>query len=450
MQQQGHWQPRQPSKQARKALQKANSVYDRPSTKQVIKWMHTVCGYPIKSTWLKAIKAGNYIGWPMLTECNVQKYYPKTTKTAKGHLNQTRKNVQSTTVKATPLETCNTSHLQGKKVHDVYTQTHMVRETMFSDQIGQYPIRSLRGNKYIMVMVEINRNAILVEPMNNRKDAKMIRAYKTLLLQLKRAGITPKKHILDNKVSDNMKNHIHDTCKLDMELVPPGCHRRNAAKVAILNFKAHFLSVLAGVANDFPPNLWDWLLPQTEITINLIQQSNATRNVLACAHISGPFDYNKMPLAPMGCEAQVHEKTDKRNTWAYHLVDGWYLFTSPEHYCTHNCHIKHTKSKQLSDIVQFQHKRITNPSITHANKVMHPLAECVKAIQGMTGNARNSQATQDLQCIVDAAQARIQTNPHQFKETITPDHYCNTQQVPRVNAPASMPIPPTDDNRQIT
>jgi hypothetical protein len=60
---------------------------------------------------------------------------------------------------------------------------------------------------------------------------------------------------------------------------------------------------LAGVADDFPPSLWDRLLPQTKITINPIQQSNATPNVLAYAHLSGPFDYNKMPLALMGCEA---------------------------------------------------------------------------------------------------------------------------------------------------
>ncbi len=89
MQQRGHWQPRRPSKQARKALREANSVYDLPSTKQAIKWMHAVCGYPVKSTWLKAINAGNYMGWPMLTESNFQKYYPKMIKTAKGHLNQT-------------------------------------------------------------------------------------------------------------------------------------------------------------------------------------------------------------------------------------------------------------------------------------------------------------------------------------------------------------------------
>ncbi len=81
---------------------------------------------------------------------------------------------------------------------------------------------------------------------------------------------------------------------------------------------------------------------------------------------------------------------------------------------------------------------------------MQALAECIKAIQGMTSKARNSQAAQDLQRIVDATQARVQTNPHRFEETITPDHICNMQQDTRVNAPASMPIPHTNDNRQIT
>jgi hypothetical protein len=101
--------------------------------------MPTVCGYLVKSTWLKAIKAGNYVRWPMLTENNLQKYYPKTPKTAKGHLNQTRKNVGSTKVKATPLETCNTSHFHDKKVHNVYTQTYMVGKTMFSNKQASSP-----------------------------------------------------------------------------------------------------------------------------------------------------------------------------------------------------------------------------------------------------------------------------------------------------------------------
>ena len=96
-------------KRAQKALSKANSVYDLPSTKQAIKWMHAVCGFPVKSTWMKAITAGNYIGWPMLTVRNINKYYPETNKTPKDHLNQTLKNVRSTR----PLETSNPTALQG-------------------------------------------------------------------------------------------------------------------------------------------------------------------------------------------------------------------------------------------------------------------------------------------------------------------------------------------------
>ena len=221
--------------------------------------------------------------------------------------------------------------------------------------------------------------------MKSRKDAEMIRAYKALLQWLKRADIIPKKHVLDNKVSENMKNHICNTCKMNMELFPPGCHRGNAAEVAICNFKSHFLIWLAGVANDFPQNLCDRRLLQTEITLNLIQQSNATPTVSAYVHLSVPFDYNKMPLASMGCEAQIHKKTNKQGTWAYHSVDGWYLFTSPEHYCTHICYVKATKSKRHLDTVHFKQKNITNPTITHADKVMQALAECIKTITGATG-----------------------------------------------------------------
>ena len=112
MQRKGQWRPRPPTKHYKKALRQSNSVYDLPSTKEASKWMHAVCGYSVKSTWLKAIKAGNFIGWPLLTTENVRKYYPETDETPKGHMNQARKNVRSTKPKPTPMETCNTDRLR--------------------------------------------------------------------------------------------------------------------------------------------------------------------------------------------------------------------------------------------------------------------------------------------------------------------------------------------------
>ena len=69
-----------------------------------------------------------------------------------------------------------------------------------------------------------------------------------------------------------MKEVIRDKYKMEMELVLPGYHRRNTAEVAIRNFKAHFLSVLACVADNSPFTLWDHILPQTEITLNLLRK----------------------------------------------------------------------------------------------------------------------------------------------------------------------------------
>ena len=69
--------------------------------------------------------------------------------------------------------------------------------------------------------------------------------------------------ILDNEASAEYKKLVTETWNVKYQLVPPHIHRRNAAERAIRTFKAHLLSVLEGVAVDFPRNLWDLLIPQT-------------------------------------------------------------------------------------------------------------------------------------------------------------------------------------------
>ena len=107
VQQRGQWQLYTPTKRAKKALGQTNSVYNLPSTEQAIKWMYAVYGHPVKSTWLKASKAGNFVGWPLLTVKNVAKYYPETVEMPKGHMNQTRKmsGLQSPTAALSRVDT---------------------------------------------------------------------------------------------------------------------------------------------------------------------------------------------------------------------------------------------------------------------------------------------------------------------------------------------------------
>ena len=131
----------------------------------------------------------------------------------------------------------------------------------------------------------------------------MIKAYLALWERLTETGaVKPTTHIMDNEASTEYKKVIRQNCTI--QLVPPNNHRRNLAERAIQTFKSHFIAIIAGVDDSFPMRLWDKLLPQTILTLNLLRQSNAVPSVSAYQYVRGTFDYNKTPLGPMGSAVQ--------------------------------------------------------------------------------------------------------------------------------------------------
>jgi hypothetical protein len=55
---------------------------------------------------------------------------------------------------------------------------------MHTNQTGHFPANSSSGNKYIMVLVEIDGNYIDAEPMKDRMEGSMIQAYLILWTQI--------------------------------------------------------------------------------------------------------------------------------------------------------------------------------------------------------------------------------------------------------------------------
>ncbi|KAL7476215.1 hypothetical protein ACHAW6_002091, partial [Cyclotella cf. meneghiniana] len=79
-------------------------------------------------------------------------------------------------------------------------------------------------------------------------------------------------------------------------------------------FKSHFIAILSGVDNSFSINKWDSLLPQAILTLNLLQHSNVLPKTSTHAYHHGPFNYDRVPLAPLGCVVQFHIKPSCRHT----------------------------------------------------------------------------------------------------------------------------------------
>ena len=137
---------------------------------------------------------------------------------------------------------------------------------------------------------------------------------------------------MDNEASAEYKKVITITWQAKFQLVPPDMHRRNKTERMIGTFKNHLLSIIAGVGKKYPPNLWDLLLPQAELTINLLRQANLNPKISAWDYFNGPFDFNKTPLAPAGCRVLMHAKPSTCKSWDYRTEEGYYVGPTLDHY----------------------------------------------------------------------------------------------------------------------
>lgn len=103
-----------------------NNAYELPLTEKVIRCIHAVAGYPIKATLFKAIQAGNFDTWPMVTVKNVNKFFPEFVETQKCHMGWTKKGVRSTKVSEAIANTLLMA-FEGRK-KDEYKDVHRCQE----------------------------------------------------------------------------------------------------------------------------------------------------------------------------------------------------------------------------------------------------------------------------------------------------------------------------------
>ena len=115
------------------------------------------------------------------------------------------------------------------------------------------------------------------------------------------------------------------------QLIPTSNHRAHNSERAIKKFKNHFIAGLCSVDKDFHLQLWDILLHQATISINLLRKSITLPHISAYTHIFGEFDFNCTPLSPPGTRVVINNRTNDQASWAPHGEYGWYIGPVMEH-----------------------------------------------------------------------------------------------------------------------
>ena len=152
---------------------------------------------------------------------------------------------------------------------------------------------------------------------------------------------------------------------VEFQLVPPNMHCRNATERVIRSFRAHFIAILAGVASNFPHNLWDLLLLQTKMTLNMLCQATSDPTTSAWDFFAGKkFNYSATPLGPLGVSKIVHAKPGRGKSCDFRGKDGWSVGVSLKHYRCQLVIPKLSKFLVTSDTTEFRHHHITQPNVT--------------------------------------------------------------------------------------
>jgi hypothetical protein len=307
----------------------ANNVYELRNTGALVHYLHKALFSPTKSALLQAVKNGHLVTWPGLTEDAIHKHLKLTPAMVMGHTNQRRQHISSTS--KSQIADVPTAYTDlGTKTHLVYAVL-VDQGQLYTDLTGKFPVRSSKGKSYVMVCYMYDCNYVKFITMKSRSASEWVKAYGHIHQELTAKGFKPKLQTLDNEASAALK-HLFTTNDVEYQLVPPHCHRRNAAERAIRTFKEHFVAGLSSVDPIFPLHLWDRLLPQAEITLNLLRTSRLHPRLSAAAHFHGLVDYNKTDFAPPGCRIIAHEKSGKRQTWAPRGQHGYSLGPEMHHY----------------------------------------------------------------------------------------------------------------------
>ena len=115
--------------------------------------------------------------------------------------------------------------MPGMKHKDVYLHVYnKMKQSIYSDQVGHFPITSSHGNEYLMVVVALYGNYIDAEPMKSCTARDITAAYQNIFTWWKSTRvISPNWHVLDNEVLEEFKQAICDNrCKI--ELAPADMH----------------------------------------------------------------------------------------------------------------------------------------------------------------------------------------------------------------------------------
>jgi hypothetical protein len=341
------------------------SALSLQDTASYVKFSHASLGYPAPSTLYNAVKAGFITGpnqYPRLTTKMVRRHWPNELATARGHLDRHRSapphehldavsaRRRHHTMATRRTKQSGSGHIDGTIPAPPFSLDNVPRSTtLHLDYTGPLPEACTSGTRYLQV--SCYGGYINIIPLRSLRAEHTAPALKQTVDFFRDHNITLDALRIDNQTSPPFLQMVKDL-KLSLGFVPPYVKNPNRAERAIRTAKNHIISTRAGFHHDCPHNHLDRCLVQIEMTVNIVRPFEYDTSILAYEGIHGAtYDFQRHPIAPVGCKVLTWDAPDHRGSWADHGVPGVYLGPALDHLRSFEVWVPNTSAPRITNTV---------------------------------------------------------------------------------------------------
>lgn len=101
----------------------------------------------------------------------------------------------------------------------------------------------------------------------------------------------------------------------------------------------------------------------------MMRPSRINPRLSAYNQIWGNFNYDEHPLAPPGCKVVIHDSPEKRASFAYHGMVGFYMMPAMDHYRCYQVYVPETNGVRISATVNFFPHHVQMPRTSSEDRL---------------------------------------------------------------------------------
>lgn len=397
-----------------------------------VSFYHAALGYPTVACLVAAMKS--HLNLPGITAADVLANPPKTEATAKGHLRQHLKGVQSSKTAIQAMHTqdsegggmqnsegasaddskpftvensdvqgndqlaqnsgqtfegteaaekalLNRDEIPGIEAED---QAPMAGDAIVSfiagklsaDTTGKFQVNSVMGHSAVHVSYIQSANYIRLNPIKNRTEVNdvLVKVYEDAI----KLGHKVNLILTDNEISNAAKNYFAKL-KVDQRQVEPYNHRANDAERHIQTVKRHVIATLAGRDSECPLENWDKAVAMAELTLSLLRKGTSEGHSSYQSYNGRPYNFNDNPIAPWGVKVQAYVPKALRKSWGYRAKTSFYM--GPANYRQHQLREIGGKAPSVRQQVVFLSEDVQYPRFTERDELVARISDLTDALK---------------------------------------------------------------------